>query len=134
MSISIRTLVKDKYLYRTLGLTLGETVEVKNTSDNKGVQLFKPKIIQHSGKPVEGAEDAAKLGQGKIYELDFGTVQSQKDLILVSVNPALGLTCVVSNPGVLCAKALHKLSFPVYTIKQTDLAELDWLVALYVLA
>lgn len=133
MSISIKTMKKDNYAYTSMQLKLEPGVEVKSTVNNKGVLLCNPKIIQHSGKPVEG-EDVSKLGQGRIYELNFGTIHPQKDLVLVSVNPALGLTCVVSNPGVINAKSLQQLSFPVYTIKQTDIAALDWIVALHVIA
>lgn len=133
MSISIRTLKKDNYVYNTLRLKLEDSVTVKTAVNNKSVFLSNPKIIQHSGKSVDG-EEVTKLGQGRIYELHFGTICPDKDLVLVSVNPALSLSCVVSNPGVINAKSLQNLSIPIYTVKQTDISELDWIVALYVLA
>lgn len=133
MSISIRTLKKDNYVYNTLRLKLEDSVTVKTAVNNKSVFLSNPKIIQHSGKSVDG-EEVTKLGQGRIYELSFGTICPDKDIVLVSVNPALSLSCVVSNPGVINAKSLQNLSIPIYTVKQTDISELDWIVALYVLA
>lgn len=131
MSISIRTLVKDKYVYQSLGLKPAQGVEILPGGDNKSIIFKNPKITQLSGKDEEVS---SKLGQGRIYELDFGTINSAKDIVLVSVNPALGRTAVVTNPTVIGAKREYQLSFPVYTIKATDLAELDWIIRLHVLA
>lgn len=131
MSISIRTLIKDKYVYQTLGLKPAEGVEILPGGDNKSIIFKNPKIIQLSGKEEE---ITAKLGQGRIYELDFGTIHSSKDVVLVSVNPLLGRTAVVTNPNVIGPKLEHRLCFPVYTVKTTDLAELDWIIRLHVLA
>jgi hypothetical protein len=132
MSISIRTLTKDKYVHQTLGLKHPEGVEVKGSPDNKALRLSKPQIIQHSGK--DDVEPTPKLGQGRIYELSFGTIHSQKDQVLVSVNPVLGRTCVVTQPGIVGAKQEQPLSIFVYTVKQVDISELDWILSLSVLS
>lgn len=132
MSISIRTLTKDKYVHQTLGLKHPEGVEVKGSPDNKALRLSKPQIIQHSGK--DDVEPTAKLGQGRIYELNFGTIHSQKDQVLVAVNPVLGRTCVVTQPGIVGAKQEQPLSIFVYTVKQVDISELDWILSLSVLS
>lgn len=133
MSISIRTLKKDNPLFKSLDIKLEPGVELRTAVNNKSVFFSNPKVIQHSGKASEG-EDSLKLGQGRIYELSFGTICPNKDIVLVSVNPALSLSCVVSNPCVINARSLQNFSIPVYTIKQIDLSELDWIVCIYVLA
>lgn len=132
MSLSIRTITKDKYVHLSLGLKHPEGVEARTTPDNKCLRLNKPQIIQHSGK--EDAELTTKLGQGRIYELSFGTIHSAKDQVLVSVNPLLGMTCVVTQPGLIAAKHEQRLSLFVYTVKQVDIAELDWIISLAVLS
>jgi len=132
MSLSLRTIIQDKFVHTSLGLKLNEGVTQKLTIDKKALGLGKPHIIQHSGK--EDAEPSDKLGQGRIYELNFGSLNSQRDAVLVSVNPALSKTCVVAQSNVLAAKESQELSISVYTIKQTDISELDWIVRLYVLS
>lgn len=132
MSISIRTLTKDKYVHQSMGLKHPEGVEVKAGPDHKALRLSKPQIIQHSGK--DDVEPTSKLGQGRIYELNFGTIHPAKDIVIASVNPLLGKTCVVTQPGLIGAKQEQSLSLFVYTVKQVDVSELEWILSLSVLS
>jgi len=40
----------------------------------------------------------------------------------------------VTNPGILGPRATHELSIPLYTVKTTDLSDLDWIVRIYMLS
>ena len=131
MSLSLRTIVIDRHFYHSLGLKLAPGVEVKPGGDQKSIVLRNPEIVQLSGKEEE---PSLKLGQGRIYELKFGSISPAKDVVLIAVNPVIGRSAIVTNPGILGPKATHELSIPVYTVKTTDLSDLDWIVRIYMLS
>lgn len=133
MSLSLRTIVKDKFVHNSLNLRLLSGVKQIVALDKKSIRLGNPEIVQLTGK--EDPDTApTKLGQGRIYELNFGAINSQRDAVIVSVNPALAKTAVVTQPTVIGTKESQALTISLYTIKQMDLGELDWIISLHVLA
>lgn len=133
MSTTIKSVRPGHPVYDALGLRLYPSVRIATAPENKGIRLGRPAAIQHSGKLEERDAPITKLMQGRIYSLDFGTMQSNIYDVIISVNPKIGLSGVLTNPGLLPAKSKHHLSFPIYTIRQIDLQELDWIVSISVL-
>lgn len=134
MSNTLRLVRPGHPVYAALGLHLYPSVRVSTSTDGKTIRLAGPAVIQHSGKLENRDAPLDKLTQGRIYALDFGILNSNMYDVVLSINPKIGLTGIITNPGIMCAKTKHSLLFPLYTIKQTTLSDLEWIVAISVLS
>lgn len=133
MSISLRALHTDGRNFRSLQFVPEEQVTIKNSKNGKAVLLGNPKIVKPAGKDEE--ENNKKLMHNRFVELKFGTIETkEKDEVLVALNPKLASSCLVSGPVLLSPKELHTVSISIYPLKQIDLADYDWIVALYSLS
>jgi len=132
MSISLKELYINRRSYNGLQLQLQEQVTIQNSRNGKGVLLGNPQVTYLSGKDEGEAVAGTKLGHGRLIELKFGTIHAtEKDEVLVALNPKLASSCLISAPVLLSPKEEHTVSVAVYPVKQIDLADYEWVVALY---
>lgn len=135
MSITFKELHLGRRNFTALNLITEEQVTVKNSPNGKGVLLGNPKIVKSSAKEEEEAVSGTKLTHNRFVELKFGTIHvTEKDEVLVALNPKLASSCLLSGPVVLSPKELHSISISVYPLRQIDLADYEWIVALYSLS
>lgn len=132
MSLTFKELHLGRRSFNALGLKTEEQVTLKNSPNGKGLLLGNPQVNYLSGKDEGEAVAGSKLPHGRLIELKFGTICTmEKDEVLVALNPKLASSCLLSGPVVLSPKQEHSLSISVYPVKQVDLADYDWIVALY---
>lgn len=132
MSVTFKELHLGRRNHVALNLQLKEQVTVKNSPNGKGLLLGKPEVVNNSGKDEGSVQVESKLPHGRFVRLNFGTLQvTEKDEVLVALNPKLASSCLLSAPIILSPKELHELSISLYTVKQIDLADYEWVVALY---
>lgn len=132
MSLTFKEMHLGRRNFTALNLQTEEQVTIKNSPNGKGVLLGNPQVQYLSGKDEGEAVSGSKLPHGRLIELKFGTIHVQeKDEVLVALNPKLASSCLLSGPVLLSPKEEHSLSISVYPVKQIDLADYEWIVALY---
>jgi hypothetical protein len=120
--------------HKAMNLVLKEQVTIKNNRSSKCLLLGNPEIVQASGKDEGSVQVETKLPHGRFVRLSFGTINvSERDEVLVALNPKLASACLLSGPVIIPPREEHELSISLYTVKQIDLAEHEWIVALYYL-
>jgi len=135
MSVAFKEMYLGRRNFVSLNLQTEEAVTLKNSPNGKALLLGNPKVQYLSGKDEGEVISGTKLAHGRLVELKFGTIHvTEKDEVLVALNPKLASACLLSGPVLLTPKEAHTISIAVFPVKQIDLADYDWVVALYSLA